>query len=185
MQEKPEVIAYLRYLHSDDALPDWVGKLKDKVDYAEILRKEGIELPAIVDDASMSVSEDDDRVNVEEEDTEDVQEGTPVQASVIGATDFSARANKGDQGQSRADTHGHASRSRTDTGMKDTADARKESQKTVPKRSSKIPDPIVNPNPEVLPVVIKKPQYTKRGMGGSATLEEKTGIAEARASRVG
>jgi hypothetical protein len=54
--------------------------------------------------------------------------------------------------------------------MKDTAEARKESQKTVPKRSSKIPDPIVNPNPEVITPVIKKPQYTKRGMGGQECL---------------
>jgi hypothetical protein len=29
MREKPEVIACLRYLHSDDALPDWVGKFKE------------------------------------------------------------------------------------------------------------------------------------------------------------
>jgi hypothetical protein len=144
-----------------------------------------IELPAMDDDASMSVSEDDDRVNEEDEDAEDVQEGIPVEDSTTVATDFSTRADMGGQGQSRADTHGHASRSRTDTGMKDTAEARKESQKTVPKRSSKIPDPIVNPNPEVLPVVIKKPQYAKRGMGGSATLEEGMDVAEARASRVG
>jgi hypothetical protein len=67
MQEKPEVIAYLKYLYSDNELPNWVGKFKDKVDYAEILLREGIELPAMDDDASASVSEDDDRVNVEEE----------------------------------------------------------------------------------------------------------------------
>jgi hypothetical protein len=129
-----------------------------------------IELPAMDDDASMSVSEDDDRVNDEDEDAEDVQEGIPVEDSTTVATDFSTRADMGGQGQSRADTHGHASRSRTDTGMKDTAEARKESQKTVPKRSSKIPDPIVNPNPEVITPVIKKPQYTKRGMGGQECL---------------
>jgi hypothetical protein len=41
MQEKSEVIAYLRYLYSADALPDWVGKFKEEVDHAEILRKEG------------------------------------------------------------------------------------------------------------------------------------------------
>ena len=51
MQEKPEVIAYLRYLYSDDALPDWVGKFKEEVDYAEMLRREGIELPAMEVDA--------------------------------------------------------------------------------------------------------------------------------------
>lgn len=42
---KPEAIAYLRSQYSSDALPDWVGKFRDKVDYAEILRREGIELP--------------------------------------------------------------------------------------------------------------------------------------------
>jgi hypothetical protein len=41
MQEKPEVIAYLRSLYTDDALPDWVGTFKEEVDHAEILRKEG------------------------------------------------------------------------------------------------------------------------------------------------
>jgi hypothetical protein len=109
-----------------------------------------------------------------------------VQASTRVATDFSARAGMGGQGLTRAGIHGHTSRARTDTNMKGTAETRgKMQKKTVLQRSSKIPDPIVNPNPEALPLVIKKPQFTKRGMGGSATLEEKTGIAEERISHVG
>jgi hypothetical protein len=196
MQEKPEVIACLRYLHSDDALPDWVGKLKDKVDYAEILRREGIELPAMVDDdaASASASED-DRVN--EEGEEDVQEGTPAQGSTIVANDFSTRANAEGRGatqtnarrrtaQTHADVDAEARGSDADVDAEEATETRKEAQeKTVMRRISKAPDPLVNPNPEVITPVIKKPRYTKRGMGGSAVLEEGMDVAEARASRVG
>jgi hypothetical protein len=41
MQEKPEVVACLRNLYTDSALPDWVGKFKDNVGYAEMPRKGG------------------------------------------------------------------------------------------------------------------------------------------------
>jgi len=188
MREKPEVIAYLRYLYSDNALPDWVGKFKEKVDYAEILRRAGVEIPAMVDDASASASEEDDRVN--EEGEEDVQEGTPAQASATVATDFSARVGMGGQGQPQVGTHGHTSQSRMDI---DTAETQKGGQKetqteaqqkkAVIQRSSKIPDPIVDASVKPLPLVIK-PQHTKRGMGGSGTLEEMD-VDEARISRVG
>jgi hypothetical protein len=73
--------------------------------------------------------------------------------------------------------------------MEDATDTRKETRqetrkKTVMPRSQKIPDPMVNPNPEPLSLVIKKPQHTKRGMGGSGVLEEMD-LTEARISHVG
>ncbi len=52
-------------------------------------------------------------------------------------------------------------------------------KKAVLQRSSKIPDPTVKINSNVLPLVIKE-KRAKRGMGGSAELEEGMGIAEAR-----
>jgi hypothetical protein len=69
--------------------------------------------------------------------------------------------------------------------MEDATDTQKETRqetrkKTVMPRSQKIPDPMVNPNPEPLSLVIKKPQHTKRGMGGSGVLEEGMDVAEAR-----
>jgi hypothetical protein len=174
MQEKPEVIAYLRYLYTDNALPDWVGKFKEDVDYAEILRRAGVEVPAIVDDASASASED---ARVSEDEEEDVQEGTSAQGGTMVANDFSAQAGAGGRGASQAGAHGRTAQAYADA---DAAEARKETQeKTVLQRSSKIPDQIVNPNPEPLPVVVKKPQYTKRGMGGSGVLEG-MGVAEVR-----
>jgi carbamoylphosphate synthase large subunit len=204
MQEKPEVITYLMYLYSPDALPDWVGKFKVKVDYAEILRNEGIELPAMVDDAS--ASEDDDRVNAEEEDAGDVQEGTPAQASTIGATNFSTQTDAEGRGATEtnarrrrrrrdADDDAEARGNDADMNAEDDAETRQEAlkdadtdaaetqKKTVMRRISKAPDPIVNPNPEVITPVIKKPQYTKRGMGGSVVLEEMD-VEEARISHV-
>jgi hypothetical protein len=151
-----------------------VGKFKEKVDYAEILRRAGVEVPAMVDDASASASED---ARVSEDEEEDVQEGTPAQGSTIVANDFSAQAGAGGRGASQAGAHGRTAQAYADA---DAAEARKETQeKTVLQRSSKIPDQIVNPNPEPLPVVVKKPQYTKRGMGGSGVLEG-MGVAEVR-----
>jgi hypothetical protein len=166
MREKPEVIAYLRYLYSDNALPDWVGKFKEKVDYAEILRRAGVEIPAMVDDASASASEEDDRVN--EEGEEDVQEGTPAQGSTIVANDFSAQAGAVGHGPAQTGARGRTAQTRADT---DAAETRKEAQeKTVIRRSSKIPDPIVDTTVKPLPVILRKPQHTKRGMGGRARL---------------
>jgi ABC-type proline/glycine betaine transport system ATPase subunit len=83
---------------------DYVWKFKEKVDYAEILRMEGIELPSMdSDDASV------DEVEVTEEAcTEDVQEGTPVQANATVANYFSTQADMSEHELTRADTHGHA-----------------------------------------------------------------------------
>ena len=103
MREKTEVIAYVRSLYTDSALPDWVGKFKDKVDYAEILRKEGIELPAMNDDASA----DEDVITEEELNIKDVQDGTPVQASAMVANDFEPQTPTSTHEQSSTPTHSH------------------------------------------------------------------------------
>jgi hypothetical protein len=75
---KPKVIAYLRSQYSSDALPDWVGKFVNEDDATE-----------------------------EELDTEDVQEGTPVQANATVANDFESQAPTDSRGQSRTLIHGH------------------------------------------------------------------------------
>jgi hypothetical protein len=106
MREKPEVVACLRYLHSADALPDWVGRFKEEVDYAEMLRREGIELPAMVGDAEETVS-DGEAVTETDDGEDDIQGGAPVQANATVANNFEPREPMGTHGQSQAPTHGH------------------------------------------------------------------------------
>ena len=96
-------MVYLRSLYTDNALPDWVGKFKDKVDYAEILRREGIELPTMYDDASV----DEDDVTEEEADNGDIQEGTPVQANAMVANDFETQPDTDTHGQTQVHTDIH------------------------------------------------------------------------------
>jgi hypothetical protein len=48
LQKKPEVIACLRSQYTTEALPDWVGELEGDVDCRGIMRREGIDVPALV-----------------------------------------------------------------------------------------------------------------------------------------
>jgi hypothetical protein len=76
--------------------------------------REGIELPAMVGDAEETVS-DREAVIETDDSEEDIQDGTPVQASTRVATDFSARAGMGGLGTDTGwhtrshitGTHGH------------------------------------------------------------------------------
>jgi hypothetical protein len=84
IQEKPEVIAYVRGTYTDDALPKWVGRLKGNVNYREFLLSKGVELPAMVDDSG-SMDDGSGEDNAEEG---DIAEGTiPVQGSTTGDVD--------------------------------------------------------------------------------------------------
>jgi hypothetical protein len=58
LQKKPGVIAYLRSQYTPEALPDWVGELEGDDDYREIIRKEGIDVPALDVDDGSSIDDD-------------------------------------------------------------------------------------------------------------------------------
>jgi arsenate reductase-like glutaredoxin family protein len=80
IQEKPEVITYLRSQYSDKALPDWVSRLEGNVNYRELLRSKGGTVPAVSD------GDHGDEDDSQEE--EDIAEGIlPAQASTIVAND--------------------------------------------------------------------------------------------------
>jgi hypothetical protein len=105
IQEKPEVIAYVRGTYTDDALPKWVGRLKGNVNYREFLLSKGVELPAMVDDSG-SMDDGSGEDNAEEG---DIAQGTiPVQGSAIGDVDPKSPSLTGTHGKSQAVSHGHS-----------------------------------------------------------------------------
>jgi hypothetical protein len=92
------------------------------------------------------------------------------------ANDFSTQANADERGLTGTNARRRTSQTHVDT---DAAETRKETQKkTVIPRSSKMPDPIVDTKIKALPPVTKETR-TKRGMGGSAILEERMARAPA------
>jgi hypothetical protein len=113
VQKKPEVITYLRSQYSSDALFEWVGEPEGDVDYGELLRSKGVEVPAtaVADSGSMDGTADrdvDDNGTMEEKVAEeDIAEGTPVQGSATGDVDPEPQAPMGTHGKSQAPTHGH------------------------------------------------------------------------------
>jgi hypothetical protein len=114
VQKKPEVITYLRSQYSSDALFEWVGEPEGDVDYGELLRSKGVEVPAttVADSGSMDGTADrdvDDNGTMEEKVTEeDIAEGTPVQGSTTGDVDPESQAPMGTHGKSQAVSHGQS-----------------------------------------------------------------------------
>ena len=97
-----------------------MGKFKNNVDYAEILRKEGIELPSMVDDVEERVSDEGDAVIETDDSEEDVQLGTPAQANTMVANGNLTHADMGSHGLTGAVTHGHTPQSHMEGHGKDT-----------------------------------------------------------------
>jgi hypothetical protein len=89
IQEKPEVITYLRCLYTDNALPNWVGKLEGNVNYREFLRSKGVEVPATAVDDRDSMDDVADGGSDEAGSMEDdIAEGIlPLQSSTVEAND--------------------------------------------------------------------------------------------------
>ena len=56
---KPVVIAYLGSRHSAEFAPDWVGEPEGDVDYRELLRNAGVDVPTVDDSDSMDDVADD------------------------------------------------------------------------------------------------------------------------------
>src|SRR4030042_1109537 len=104
LQNNPEVIAWLRCLLTDKALPPRVGRLESNVNYSEFLRSKGVELPAMVDDRDPMADDSEDSLDK----GEDIAEGiVPAQPSTMVANNFEPRAPTDTHGQPRTHIHSH------------------------------------------------------------------------------
>ena len=75
-------------MYSEEALPDWVGKLEGNVNYRDYLRSKGVDVPAVDDGDDMievAADVDDADVSVDVDDNEDVAKGTPTQSHAMEA----------------------------------------------------------------------------------------------------
>ncbi len=162
LQEKPEVIAWVRSQYTDESLPNWVGRLEGNVNYVEFLKSKGVDV---------TMEDNADAVN-DTEQGDDVAEVTTVQPHGTGDVTPQTRADIGAQGRTRANNtgeqHGHRqTREDMDGQGKDTAndientahmnDTTKYTgtqEQTLQRKALNV-TPVVNKNVKPMPVTIK------------------------------
>ena len=154
----PRSLPTFRYLYSADALPNWAGKLEGNIDLREYLLSKGVELQAIeAEEAPMDEDAEDlleeDTSMEEKADDEDIQDGTPVQASTMVANGKNLKPLSGTLGNLQGATFGKPSvRVRTTF-----RNLRKDLQKRpLEQPKAELPPPRIT----LKPVVIESPPCT-------------------------